>query len=237
MEVESSTNTTLTGAAIDELVRENKLLKGKVQSLESDLRDAQIIIRELKGRARTLTQRIHAPNIADEVLRTDRSVKFYTGFVSLAMFQAALTFLLSVWQPKLPTRLQPEEQFLMVLMRLLLGLLTEDLSYRFAVPLCTVSKIFHAWIDVMAHKCGKLVVWPTRKAIKRNLPEPFKDPAFEKLRGILDCSEVCIQKPAFLQARSQTYSRYKHHNTLKFLVSIAIRIHHLCVKVLGRKSQ
>lgn len=87
---------TLTGAAIDELVRENKLLKGKVQRLESDLRDAQTTIRELKGTARTLTQRIHAPNIADEVLKTDRSVKFHTGFVSLAMFQTALTFLLSV---------------------------------------------------------------------------------------------------------------------------------------------
>lgn len=29
-----------------------------------------------------------------------------------------------------------------------------------------------------------------------------------------------IQKPTFLQAHSQTYSHYKHNNTLKFLVSI-----------------
>lgn len=171
VEVESTTCTTLTGASNDELVRKSKLLKDKVQNLESDLRDAQ---RKVKGRARSLTQIILSPNIADDVLRADRSVKFCTVLVSLAMFQATWTFFLSMWQPKLPARFQPEEQFLIMLMRLRLGQLTEDISCRFAAPLCTSNKRFYAWSDIMVRNSGKLVVWPIRKAIKLNLPNLLK---------------------------------------------------------------
>ncbi len=38
---------------------------------------------------------------------------------------------------------------------------------------------------------------------------------------ILDCFEVFIDRPSDLLARAQTYSSYKHHNTVKYLIGIS----------------
>ena len=35
------------------------------------------------------------------------------------------------------------------------------------------------------------------------------------------CFEVFCERPKSLKARAQTYSNYKHHNTVKFLIGIA----------------
>lgn len=43
---------------------------------------------------------------------------------------------------------------------------------------------------------------------------------YSRLRCIIDCSEVFIQKPSNLLTQAATWSDYKHHNTLKFLVAV-----------------
>ena len=51
------------------------------------------------------------------------------------------------------------------------------------------------------------------------MPKSFRD-NFPKTTGILDCTELFIQKPKSPTAQSTTYSSYKSHNTFKFLVCI-----------------
>lgn len=43
---------------------------------------------------------------------------------------------------------------------------------------------------------------------------------YKKCCIIIDCTEVFIEQPSDFLARSQTWSNYKHHNTIKFLVGI-----------------
>ena len=38
---------------------------------------------------------------------------------------------------------------------------------------------------------------------------------------IIDCSEIFIERPSSLSARAETYSTYKSHNTVKFLIAIS----------------
>ena len=38
---------------------------------------------------------------------------------------------------------------------------------------------------------------------------------------IIDCSEIFIQRPKNLTARAQTWSNYKHNNTVKYLIAIS----------------
>ena len=47
----------------------------------------------------------------------------------------------------------------------------------------------------------------------------FKD-LYPRTRCIIDCSEVFIERPYSFQPRAQTYSNYKKHNTIKFLIGI-----------------
>ncbi|KAG8196018.1 hypothetical protein JTE90_028988 [Oedothorax gibbosus] len=106
----------------------------------------------------------------------------------------------------------------MVLMRLRLGLLLKGLAHRFDTCHSTVSKVINDWLNILYIVCQAFVVWPSRRCIKRNLPIAFQNETFKKVRGIIDCTEVFIQKPSGLNARAQSYSSYKGHNTVKFLV-------------------
>jgi hypothetical protein len=36
---------------------------------------------------------------------------------------------------------------------------------------------------------------------------------------LIDCTEIFIEKPLNLNARAQTWSNYKNHNTIKYLIA------------------
>nr|XP_047129426.1 uncharacterized protein LOC124809391 [Hydra vulgaris] len=45
-------------------------------------------------------------------------------------------------------------------------------------------------------------------------------PAFKDCVCIIDCTEIFIERPKNLTSRSQTWSNYKHNNTIKYLIGI-----------------
>ena len=115
--------------------------------------------------------------------------------------------------------LQKEDEFFLVLVRLRLGLHVEDLGYRFGISNTSVTRIFQKWLEVMYHRLHFLIKWPEREVIRQNMPMAFKQ-LFPKCVCIIDCSEIFIETPTNFSARSKTYSNYKKHNTLKFLIGI-----------------
>ena len=44
---------------------------------------------------------------------------------------------------------------------------------------------------------------------------------FKQSVVIIDCFEIFIERETNLKARAQTWSNYKHHNTVKFLIGIS----------------
>ncbi len=111
------------------------------------------------------------------------------------------------------------EQFFMVLLKLRLNLCDQDIAYRFGVSQSTVSKNFRKWIDVCYIRLSPLIKWPEREQLLKTMPEEFKR-GFNRCVCIIDCFEVFCEWPSDLMARAQTYSSYKHHNTVKFLIGI-----------------
>ena len=53
------------------------------------------------------------------------------------------------------------------------------------------------------------------------MPSIFKTAGHGKLRCIIDCFEVFIERPKKLDAQTATWSDYKSHNTIKFLIGIS----------------
>ena len=51
-----------------------------------------------------------------------------------------------------------------------------------------------------------------------NLPRAFMD--FSNTQIVLDCTEIVIEKPSSLMAQWQTWSDYKHNNTVKLLIGV-----------------
>uniref|UniRef100_A0A671NGZ9 DDE Tnp4 domain-containing protein n=1 Tax=Sinocyclocheilus anshuiensis TaxID=1608454 RepID=A0A671NGZ9_9TELE len=205
----TAVGTDLSMADIDQLQNENIELKRKMASLE----------KKLESQEKQLQDHMFV-SLSDFILNDDKHTHFYTGLPSISVFFTLLTYLTSIWNAS-STILTLPEQFLVVLMKLRLGLTHQDLAFRFKVSCGTVSNIFHEWLDVMAKELQCLVRWPSRKEIRRNLPTLFKTTGFQKVRCIIDCTEVFTERPTSLQARAITYSHYKSHNTVKFLVGIS----------------
>ena len=65
-----------------------------------------------------------------------------------------------------------------------------------------------------------LVKWPERGELLKSMPMEFRK-SFKNCVTIIDCFEVFMERPTNLKARAQTWSNYKHHNTVKFLIAIA----------------
>ena len=190
----------------------------------------------------TLFSASAAPDIVMEDLsHSDEKVRFYTGFVNfkmlMAMFQTVLLSgadRLNYWRgghsvgertyhdkgrkpgPKRVLRL--EDEFLLTCMRLRLGLMQGHLADIFKVSESTVSRILNTWINFLYDSAKQLVPWPTKEQILYNLPRAFMD--FSNTQIVLDCTEIFVEKPSSHVAQWQTWSEYKHHNTVKLLVGV-----------------
>ena len=118
-------------------------------------------------------------------------------------------------------RVTHKDQFLMPLMRIRLGILNEDLADRFCVSSSVCSKMFTIWIKMLARLVGHaLIVWLPRDAIQSNLPSVFKTVS-PKTRCIIDCTDIVIDRSKSLHVQASTWSDYKKHNTVTFLIVIS----------------
>ena len=151
--------------------------------------------------------------------RDDSKVKFYTGLPSFVTLKILFDFVNPYAREHHRSALTNFQQFLLILMKLRLNLLDQDLAYRFGVSQPTVSRIIKKWVDILYVCLKPLVMWPERGELGKTMPEDFKR-AFPKCVCIIDCFEVFCERPRDLMARAQTYSHYKHHNTVKFLIGI-----------------
>ena len=156
--------------------------------------------------------------LSAESIDTNADSMFYTG-LTLPVYKSLLSTL-ETHGKDVPYKLPVKDQILPTLVRLRLGLPLKDLSRRFGVSVTLASNIFNTWIDIMATQLKDTIVWLPRDTIQRTLPKTFKE-SYPKTTIIVDCTEVFIQRPFSLKARAQTYSTYKSHNTVKFLVRVA----------------
>lgn len=220
--------TDLTMEMIEKLDEQLKNTTSCCESLKKKFSDKKALKREL--------------NIED-MLHDDESVRFYTNVPNLPTF-ALLVELISPYAEKMkywdkkktsksfyqeavhkkkPGRkrqLKVQEEFLLVLCRLRLGLLNRHLGQMFGVCETSVSKIVITWLCLLRHVFkDTLLRWPSKAEIQQSMPKSFK--RYPTTRVIIDATEFFIEKPTSPSAQKATWSEYKHHNTMKLLVGIA----------------
>ena len=154
-----------------------------------------------------------------DFFQSDDKVRFYTGLPSFEILMVAFEHV-SPHVTRKTHSLSRFQEFVMVLMKLRLNVPFQDLAYRFMVSVPTVSRIFSSWLVVMDTRLFPLVSWPDREQLWKTMPMCFQHAFGRKVTVIIDCFEVFIERPSNLLARAQTFSSYKHHNTIKILIGI-----------------
>jgi len=69
-------------------------------------------------------------------------------------------------------------------------------------------------------RLSPLISWPEREQLWKTMPTCFQYTFGKTVTVVIDCFEVFIERPTNLLARAQTFSSYKHHNTIKVLIGI-----------------
>ena len=157
--------------------------------------------------------------VAQDVLKSDESVKFYAGIPSLLCFTFLSNTLLpytenmKYWdrnksqqshyqkdvQKKKPGRkrvLQVTEEFLLVLMRLKLGLMEQHLADIFAVTVSTVSRVYMTWVRFLAFPLkGSLLRWPSKEECACHGRQSFT------IRDLLTKKKVMLNIPPFSKGK------------------------------------
>jgi hypothetical protein len=147
-------------------------------------------------------------------------VAFYTGLTK-DLFLWIYDQIFPLVENKRQSRaLSLHDHLLLVLVKIRLGLLNRDISYRFGITETSTSRILNVWIPVISKCLKPLIHWPERDVARSNVPLSFK-PDYNKCVSIIDCFEIFIERPKNLNARAQTWSNYKHNNTVKYLISIS----------------
>lgn len=106
-------------------------------------------------------------------------------------------------------------------MKLYLCLVHKDLAHRFGVSIGTISSVITTRVKVLSSKLQKLIHWPPSD-YRAQLPLRII-PLYQKLRAIIDSTEIFIEWPQELFNQSHTWSDYKKNNTGKILVAITPR--------------
>lgn len=159
-----------------------------------------------------------------EVLSSsDAKVKFYTGLHSYNSFNLTLESVLQ-HTPKALKKcsLEPWQSLLLTLMRLRLGLLFQDLAFRFNISVSTAASTFGDWLDALHQvMCPISINWPDCKTLWDTMPKEFPGVQGKSIAVIIDCFEIFTEKSSALDTREKVWSDNKQHHTAKVLIGIA----------------
>ena len=181
-------------------------------------------------------------DVCEKFVKTDKLVKQNTGLRSVHMLDSVCQLLhpraatMRYWvgskrahrkrkfraTPKksgVGRRLTVKSELVLVLMKIRLALPNEFLAGLFGISVASCSSIINTWLRFLAKEFKPLVFWPEKESVRTMIPASLKV-KYPNLRCTIDCSETFIQRPRDLFLQATTWSDYKHHNTLKYLVAI-----------------
>lgn len=178
----------------------------------------ELEVQSLREENLDLKQKLNTRTFSEETFeKDDEKVKYYTGLPNFLMLMALFKYLtphISSGPRSVTTKFQE------LLMRLRLALPLQIVADLFCISESAASRICLKMIDVMFVRLAPLIHWPDRDSLRKTMPREFVECFGNKVTAIIDRFEIFIETPSNLQARAQTFSSYKHHNTIKYLIGI-----------------
>ena len=99
-----------------------------------------------------------------------------------------------------------------------LNLRNKDLGYRFSISKSLVSRYLCTWICFLYLHLKEIDWTQSPQQVSETLPQSLHD-KYPTTFDIIDGTEIFIETPNDMHILSSTWSSYKHHNTVKFLIA------------------
>ncbi|XP_071086338.1 uncharacterized protein [Haliotis cracherodii] len=173
------------------------------------------------------TQTDHMPDsvyLCIEKLQYDNEgLHFYTGLENYDKFQCVFASLGPAVDHLCYSRtgtvdvISPQNQFLLMLVKLRQHHTYFELSRMFGTSQFTAENVFITWVNFCSRQWGELNLWPCRALIKYHMLSDFRR-KYPSTRVVVDATECPIKRPSNPTSQRVTYSRYKNKNTVKVLV-------------------
>lgn len=205
-----------------------------MQDMENNEQFSKNVVTELSN----VKAKLNNIQISEEgFCNNDAKTQFYTGVPNFLLLMHLFNFIHPHIKSSSRNALTQFQELLLTLRRIKLNLPLQDIAYQFNISVSTASRIFDRWIDVLCTRLKFLIHWPDREELQRTMPSIFQQNFRNKVAVIIDCFEVFLDRPSSLVARAMTWSSYKHHNTVKFLIGITPRFGIIYIQSLGRKGE
>ena len=147
-------------------------------------------------------------------------VQFYTGLINYGVLCVLYKYIeahLNQFRYCMPKK----RQLLVVLIKLRMNYLFQDMAYRLNVSVSTIQRVFHETLTVMYYRLSFLLKWPARDQLRKSDPYCFRQAFGDKVTVVIDCFELMAETPKGAKNQIFTYSSYKHHQTIKYLIGIS----------------
>uniref|UniRef100_A0A8C6KCR9 DDE Tnp4 domain-containing protein n=1 Tax=Nothobranchius furzeri TaxID=105023 RepID=A0A8C6KCR9_NOTFU len=119
----------------------------------------------------------------------DSKVKFYTGLPSFALL------------PNTDRKMSHFQMLLLTLTRFRLNLPHEHLAHLFDISRTSASTLFTITVNVLYTHLSPLVCWAPRHCIQASMPHQYVEMFGDRVRVLIDCFEVFIEKAQNLHAK------------------------------------
>lgn len=153
--------------------------------------------------------------------KNTEKVSFYTGMPNIGALKVTFE-MVEAYMRNDAKALSKENEYLLCLIKLRMNYLFKDIANHLNLSAATVQRSFHDTLDVLfCRLCRFLIRWPDRENLRESMPMCFRKNFGCNVVVILDCFELFTERPSGALNKVYTYSSYKHHQTVKYLIGVS----------------
>lgn len=152
-------------------------------------------------------------------IKQENHLNSLTGINSFELLDSITKLVTITYPDKKIHKLSVKDRIILVFMKLKMALKLNVLSFLFKISPSMCKKTFVEYIGYLANILKTCIHWPSFEECQQNMPICFS--SFRKVRIVLDCLEIPIEKPKCLCCRIRTYSHYKGKQTIKIMTGVS----------------